>query len=364
MLELENLLNSNENWVDILTNKPYCLKIKSMGNYFLFMYDMIESDFSQKIVQESRGIIFYQEDDGKFTPVCIPMFKFFNFGESNAAQIDWESARIQEKIDGSLIKLYYHNGWKWATNGMINANNAIISGFDGMESFMDVIMSTKEYKTIQENIEKLEKDKTYMFELVSPYTRVVIPYTDSKLYKLSERNNKTLQEYFCPLLGIESPKEYQFDKNLENIVEIAKQLPFDEEGYVVVDKYFNRIKVKSPAYVAASHMKNNGVVTPERVIDLIKTGEEEEFLTYYPEYDRIITEVKDKIKHCETKIEELLEFVSHNKFDTRKDLAMYLQDKEPYLKTIGFNWFDNKDLTNWLMNHESNKLVKILGYKG
>lgn len=363
MLELEKLLNSNENWVEILTNKPYCIKIKSMGKYYLFMYDMVESDFSQRIVQESRGIIFYQEDDGKFTPVCVPMFKFFNYGEPNAAKIDWDSARIQEKVDGSLVKLFYHNGWKWATNGTIDANNAEVSGFDGTKTFMDVIMMTDEYKRIMENIDRLDKDITYMFELVSPYTTVVIHYDKPVLYKLSERNNKTLQEYFCPLLGIVSPNEFGFPHELESIVEIAKQLPFDEEGYVVVDKYFNRIKIKSPAYVAASHMKNNGVVTPKRVVDLIKTGEQKEFLTYYPEYDKIITEVEEKIQKCETKIQELIQFVSQNKFETRKDLAMYLQDKEPYLKTVAFNFVDGKNIDKWFINLDSEKIVKFLGYK-
>ena len=363
MLELEKLLNSNENWIDILTNKPYCLKIKSMCKYFLFMYNMIESDFSQKIVQEARGIIFYQEDDGKFTPVCVPMFKFFNYGEPNAVKIDWESAKIQEKVDGSLIKLFYHNGWKWATNGTISASNAEVSGFDGQKTFMDVIMMTDEYKRIAENIDRLDKDVTYMFELVSPYTTVVVHYDKPMLYKLSERNNKTLKEYFCPLLGIVSPNEFGFPHELESIVEIAKQLPFDEEGYVVVDKDFNRIKIKSPAYVAASHMKNNGVVTPRRVVDLIKTGEQKEFLTYYPEYDKIITEVEEKIQKCETKIQELIQFVSQNKFETRKDLALYLQDKEPYLKSVGFNFADGKNVDKWFMNLESEKIVKYLGYK-
>ena len=146
-------------------------------------------------------------------------------------------------------------------------------------------------------------------------------------------------------------------------MEIAKQLPFDEEGYVVVDKDFNRIKIKSPAYVAASHMKNNCVVTPRRVVDLIKTGEQKEFLTYYPEYDKIITEVEEKIQKCETKIQELIQFVSQNKFETRKDLALYLQDKEPYLKSVGFNFADGKNVDKWFMNLESEKIVKYLGYK-
>ena len=362
MLLIEKVINNNENWREFLESEPFCIKIKEKDNYFIFNYDQVKSDFSERIVRECRGIIFYKQQNGKFIPVCVPMFKFFNYGESNAANIDWESAKIQEKIDGSLIKLFYHNGWKWATNGTIDANDAVISGFDELKSFMDIIKLTDEYKRIMENIDKLEKENTYMFELVSPYNKVVVPYEKPKLYILCERNNKTFVEYFCPLLGISRPKQYDFEKDITKIVEMANNLPFNEEGYVVVDKYFNRIKVKSPAYVAASHLRNNGMITPKRVLDLIKTGEQAEFLTYYPEYAIMIKEVEEKVTQCQTEIDELISYLSSHKFEKRSELAEFLSPKKSYLRAAGFLYVDGKYEKDWFINQESIKILRCIGY--
>lgn len=48
----------------------------------------------------------------------MPYKKFFNFGEDCAATIDWNTAKVQEKIDGSLISLYwYDDSWHISSTG-------------------------------------------------------------------------------------------------------------------------------------------------------------------------------------------------------------------------------------------------------
>jgi hypothetical protein len=50
-------------------------------------------------------------------------------------------------------------------------------------------------------------------------------------------------------------------RTLDDCVEAARMLPWDDEGYVVLDKYFNRIKIKSPEYVKIHRLApNNGVL--------------------------------------------------------------------------------------------------------
>ncbi len=58
--------------------------------------------------------------------VCYPFSKFFNFGEKYTAQMDWETAVFTEKLDGSLIKLYFlesENQWLIATNSTMDARS-------------------------------------------------------------------------------------------------------------------------------------------------------------------------------------------------------------------------------------------------
>jgi hypothetical protein len=65
-----------------------------------------------------------------------------------------------------------------------------------------------------------------------------------------------------------------------------------QEGYVVVDANFNRIKCKSPAYVAAHHAIDH--FGPKRAIELILAGETTEVLVYFPEYATQFADILSK----------------------------------------------------------------------
>ena len=138
-LNLIEFIKNNENWENLLKESPYFIKINKLENYVIFNYDIEKgSDFSLPLVRECRGIIL---DINTLTPVCFPFVKFFNIDEIYADKIDWESARVQEKIDGSLIKLWaqpikmgaylYHI----STNGKINAFESNLSKDGEFNSF-------------------------------------------------------------------------------------------------------------------------------------------------------------------------------------------------------------------------------------
>jgi len=115
-LKLVEFIENNSNWEELLSQKPYSLSIKRDGGYILFMYSQIDSDFGNPIVRECRGLISLEET---LRPVCVPFFKFFNAQEGHASKIDWSTARVLEKLDGSIIKLWFFDGWHVSTNGTI-----------------------------------------------------------------------------------------------------------------------------------------------------------------------------------------------------------------------------------------------------
>jgi hypothetical protein len=81
--------------------KRYSLKVQKHHKYpnlIQLTYDQINSSFKSKIVQECRGIIL--DTDNNFKLISFPYIKFFNYGEGNAAKIDWKSSIITEKLDG------------------------------------------------------------------------------------------------------------------------------------------------------------------------------------------------------------------------------------------------------------------------
>ena len=206
------------------------------------------------------------------------------------------------------------------------------------------------------------RDLTMMFEVVSPWNRIVVPYDRANVFHLATRITKT-GEYVDHNLGWLTPKVYSVS-NLEGIVETAKNLPFDKEGYVVVDKFYKKIKIKSPAYVVVHHLKNNGVVNKARILDLIRLGEDEEFSNYFPEYSDAVTKVRkaydsfilnvnDQDKHYTGKYIALIE----GKID-RKEFAAWATKTmmPPYF----FSKLDGKvdSIEDFIIDMPSDRLLK------
>lgn len=286
-------------WENELADAPYYLKIKYDGRYVMFSYNQLASDFNNELVREARGIIFRT---GEWEhPVCWAFNKFGNYGESYAPEIDWSTAMVTEKIDGSLIKVWWDGYWRISTNGTIDAYSAEI-GDAKMRNFGNYfeLAIKKYYASFDEFTMDLNENFTYMFELVGPYNRVVIPYEEIDVYWLGARGNSTGAEYrtmWKISLGMEklpTPKEY-FLTSLEDCVRAAEEMDWDSEGFVVVDAAMNRVKIKSPAYVMAHFARNNNVITRKHLLQIILENETAEFLCYAGDYAEELQAVQDSM---------------------------------------------------------------------
>ena len=333
-LKIQRILEANPlSWKDVLTNPPYSLKINEDENLVIFNYDMIRSDKSNKAVQEARGLIL---EKNTWEIVCHPFNKFFNYGESNAHVINWKNAVVQEKIDGSLIKVYFYKKWRVATNGTINAFNAPVQSdlYNGTfgDLFVKAFSKYMDFKNLNENI-------CYFFELVSPYTRIVIPYSETDIYFLGQRNRRTDEEEYGEFTNFKRPEIYPIN-SIEDCLKAAEILPYDKEGYVVVDNKFHRVKVKSPAYLAEHHLKNNGSLTKKRIIDLIKIGRDDDFIGKFPEFKEDIEKVRNSYRNFIISMDKSFEEIKGKSFADRKSFALAVKDtKNP---AFFFQWYDGK----------------------
>ena len=130
---LEFIKNNPDTWEEKLNEK--FIRTNHNGDLVCFKY-ATEADFSDPLVCEARGIII---DVVKLVVVCWPFDKFFNVQEQYAADIDWNSARVLEKIDGSMIKLFWYKGaWRFATSSTCDAGNAPVPGYKDL-SYADII---------------------------------------------------------------------------------------------------------------------------------------------------------------------------------------------------------------------------------
>lgn len=370
-MNILKFIENNSDWEELLSKEPYNLKIVRDDNNVMLKYNQLTSDFSNPIVRECRGLIIQGNTENKFMPVCIPFFKFMNAEEPNSDldKIDWKTASVQEKVDGSLMKVWYDNNkkkWMISTNGTIDAFKASLASDETEltsygELFLKCLDNAKADISFQKLTSMLEKNKTYMFEMVSPYNRIVIDYAEPKLYFLGSRDNNTLQEYNpsqeAKLLAyFDTPKIYKLN-SYEEVKKAANELPWNEEGYVVCDSFFNRVKIKSPEYVMAHYTRTNGVITKERLMNIILENEIDEFLVYASEY-------KDKLYYLKNKRQEFIEDINTiiyqiklKSFDDRKSLAMYIQSQFPqFMHQFLFSY--NKD--NRYDNIKASKWIELL----
>ena len=263
-----------------ILHTEYDLRIKHDGALAIFNYN-VTANFHDPIVQEARGIII---DTERCEVVCWPFRKFGNHNEGYADAIDWSNARVLEKVDGSIIKLWYDHArgaWQFSTNGTIRAELAGVEGQVGL-SYGDVLRSADNYADIP--FDRLDRDATYIFELVSPKTRVVIEYGVTALYHLGTRSNITGQEREEDI-GIQKPASYPLTC-LADCLRAATMLndgcegdEVTNEGFVVVDGDYRRVKVKSPDYLVMHRLRLSGYL-PKRecLLMLLEGGNSAELL--------------------------------------------------------------------------------------
>ena len=362
-MEVLNFINTHDDWEEILTQPPYSIKINRDDRYMILKYNQLSSDFTLPIVRECRGSIFYLNDDGKYECVCRAFDKFGNYGELYVKDIDWGSAVVEEKIDGSLIKIWHHNNeWNISTNGTIDAFKAQIG--DTELTFGDLVNEAIGCSNIPYFLEGLDTNCTYMFELVSPMSKVTIYYPQTKLYYLGQRDMTTMiesknytehmQEY-----GILCPKTYPLN-NIESCLDYVKTMSRDEEGFVIRDDSFNRMKLKSPEYLLAFHMHNNGVITVKRVIEMIKHDMLDDFMAYCTEYRQFAEGVVEDITctYIQLEIDWLLASVFAHL--PRKEFAEHIKSRE----NQEFLWikYDHPKTVaqEYLMNKSTNKIKEMI----
>lgn len=362
MLELKKFILSHPDWETILKEPPYNLSISRDNDFIIFKYFQGLSDFSLKIVREARGIIFYEPT---WECVCHPFDKFGNYGESYCPEIDWNSALVQEKIDGSLIKVWKFNGeWHISTNGAIDAYKSSLLDTDKYKTFGEL------FDSIIKNYPNFYRDLwdgfTYMFELVSPYNRVVVPYDKPDIYLLGARNMASdseinpfmLKAYCQSLQNIKIPKTYSM-QTLEEVQNAANALGWDEEGFVVKDIKYNRVKIKSPQWIEAHYVRGNNIITTEAIINIIKQHEEEEFLIYAQDKKDRLYEIKKYIEDFKYLL--ALEFVGlyascENK--TKKEFSKVVTSQNCGLDTpLLYKMFDYIEFTGCCIKDASEAIV-------
>ena len=265
---------------------------KAFPNLVLLKYSQIASDMSVKLVQECRGLILDEADGWRV--VSRAYEKFFNYGEPGAAAIDWATAVVQEKVDGSLCTVFEYAGHRHvATTGSPDASGPVN---DSPITFAKLFWDTLKLYLgpgWQDIIWK-DTDWCYLFELTTPQNRVVVNYIEAGLTLLGVRNRSTgrwvsiSETNFAHVMPV--VREFPLSSFADIQATFAGMDPLAQEGYVVVDAQGNRVKVKHPGYVAIHHMKDG--MTPKSMLEVIQRGEVPEVAAHFPKLADAFNSIK------------------------------------------------------------------------
>ena len=198
------------------------------------------------------------------------------------------------------------------------------------------------------------------------------------------KDNISLEEMrfnTCILTKIfDCPKIYNL-KSLDECIAATQAMPWDEEGYVVVDKNFNRVKIKSPAYLLVHRCANNGNMSIRRAIDVYMAGECDEILAYFPEYKSAFDEIDKRFnyKFMELGSDAVILFtkIDDGSLPTRKEQADWILANTKHSGILfkllnGYVVGDSANISKYLdelkqimvdlYHKNANSFVAMLGY--
>lgn len=355
------------------TVEDFKLKVRDYGHKILLKYDQIESDMKLPEVQDARGIIL---ENGTWKVMGMSFQKFFNSAEGSAARIDWETALIQDKMDGSLIQLY----WDWHKSEWYAATTGTGEGEGEVNNKLNTTFGQLFFQTLAKyyvNLDNFSHDYTYVFELTTPYNIVVKPHGQSSITLLTARNNDTLEEIaydelisVASILGVPLVNVYNINAgDVSDVIALLEGMPWSEEGYVVVDANFNRIKIKNPAYVAVHHLKSK--TAEHNILTIIKTNEVEEFAATFPErkeelyklkvnYDALVVKLEDLWKELEP-FKSKDDSPAEKKTFAMKVFELVISDLKPYTGLyFGLNSGKIKSVQDYMLAYDDKALYKVL----
>lgn len=228
------------------------------------------------------------DENREWAVVSHPFDKFFNAGEPNAALLDWSTARVVEKLDGSLMSLYFYDGaWQVASSGLPDARGPLGSRPDVTmaQVFWEV------WRDLQLPLPPAEfAGYWFGFELMTPWNQVVVQHQAPAIVVIGARNPAG-QEVWPAALPFDWPRAASFPlASLEAVSLAAAQIPKARgEGFVVCDADFRRQKIKSPGYVALHHLRDR--LSMPRLVELVRSGETGEFIAYFPDLAPHLTDI-------------------------------------------------------------------------
>lgn len=186
--------------------------------------------------------------------------------------------------------MYYYKGeWHVATSKIPDASGVIYVPQRKHEKSKDRNQQRRTYAELFWEVWKelnyelpTDTSMCYIFELFTKFNLNIVRTEKKMIVFHGCRSLINYEEKFPEEIKHNwiIPKRYPL-KSLEEVVEACRLMnPVEQEGFVAVDAKFNRIKIKSPQFVALANFSYTGD-NDRRIWEIIRTNEGSEFLSYF-----------------------------------------------------------------------------------
>lgn len=292
-------------------------------------YHQCESPKMDPIVKECRGLVLDRHDNWEVVARAFP--RFFRYGEAleETSRFDWSIAQAQEKVDGSLILLYWYQGaWHLNTRGSFGA---------GKLPYQDITWREACFRLFRnDRLGQFNSNTTFVFELCSMGNKVVREYAKSKLYLLSAFNTDNGLEvpsescnFVAEVLEVPRPKTYPVGTLDELVAWLSSnEVEEDFEGVVLRDVNLMRLKLKNPRYDALHHLWDNGSLAhPSHLLPFILRGQSDYVIKKFPSVAPICEKMGKKLD--ELKQGMMVAWEGAKDKEVQKDFALAIVKATP-----------------------------------
>jgi hypothetical protein len=362
---MDNLRNNLIDWLNDYGLEPLAdrgIRVSTDERFpglFNLKYGSIGVEKADPIVRACRGAVVEEVlNDGDHSPyfrlVAYAFDRFFNLGEAEADEIDWSSANVYEKYDGSLIKLFW-NGVQWvvSTSGSVGgAGNVGDSGLTFEQLFWDT------FRYMRYNAFDLNPDYCYVFELCAPENRIVVKYDEPMLRLLAVRDRAN--DFVEMPLGDFSRVFWvaeSFDYGAIQLLQAVNARGADHEGFIVCDAYGRRIKVKSDVYVQLHRVRGNG---EPNFSELYLNDDLDEFLLHFPDYSEKFDALRQNLDFIGWAVENFVQEYSHY---SQKEFAGIVLENHPKVSGAMFGIRSGKyaNFSEFVSQMKPKQLDALLG---
>jgi hypothetical protein len=222
----------------------------------------------------------------------------------------------EEFVEGTMINVFWDpsigltGGWEIATRNTPGATSCFFKGLS-KKTFRDMFLEAAEQHNLLFNM--LNPMYCYSFVVQHPDNRIVVPFKKPKLYlvgiyTIEEVDNNIFVNSFntrefvkesfeANHVTVEFPEVYNLTSYSELIEKYASMnTPYNIVGFVLHNRVTGeRTKIRNPVYEQVRNLRGNQPKLQYQYLCLRKEGKVSDFLKFYPENKKCLSEFRDQI---------------------------------------------------------------------